>query len=499
MNRKYIKEEARSNLFSQYFKSILVVFIASIVISGFYHFNSDYNSNIYNNVITQNDQEKIYDNKIVEHIKDNNHKEGVIGPIVHNTIENRSIVKGFLNYLNNLLFKRNFSAAIISFIATYITLMIYIFIRNVIQIGEKRYFLEQRRYHKTPVDRLLFPYKLKRNFHIAITLILKDIFQVLWDLTIVGGFIKHYEYKMIPYILAENPNIKTKEAFKISKEMVYGYKWELFKLDLSLFGWVILNIVTVGFSNLLFTNAYVEAIDAEVYMYLRKKNHKNITNNKLLNDKYLDIKKAKDGIYPSDKYQFEFHKSHKTTLDYDKKYTIQDYIMFFFTFALAGWLWEVMYHLVTEGTFVNRGTMLGPWLPIYGFGGILILIILKPVRKKPALLFVLAMLLAGVLEYSTAWYLETFNGLKWWDYTGFFMNINGRVCLEGLLVFGLGGAAVTYFIAPILESVYKKINHKTKWIICSILLILYGIDFIYSTYHPNTGEGITEFKNEVIK
>ena len=308
MNRKWIKEEARSNLFSQYFKSILIVFISVLVLNGFYHFNSSFNSNIYENFITINSQNEIYDTAIVNHIKEKNNKAGLIGPIVHNSIENRSITKGFINYINNLFFKKNISAAIISFIASYITLMIYIFLRNIIQIGEKRYFLEQRRYRKTKIDRLIFPYKLKHNFHIAITLFLKDILQVLWSFTIIGGFIKHYEYKMIPYILAENPNIKTKKAFKISKEMTNGYKMDMFKLDLSLLGWFLLNIVTVGFSDILYTNAYRESIYAEVYMNIRKKNYKNITDNKLLNDKYLDIKKVKDDVYPKDKYQFELQR-----------------------------------------------------------------------------------------------------------------------------------------------------------------------------------------------
>ena len=103
--------------------------------------------------------------------------------------------------------------------------------------------------------------------------------------------------------------------------------------------------------------------------------------------------------------------------------------------------------------------MFGPWLPIYGTGAILILALLKPFRKRPVLYFIASMILAGILEYTTSWYLETFKGMKWWDYTGYFLNINGRICLEGLIVFGLGAAAVTYFIGPLLNYYFKKIKY----------------------------------------
>ena len=167
--------------------------------------------------------------------------------------------------------------------------------------------------------------------------------------------------------------------------------------------------------------------------------------------------------------------------------------MFFFSFSFVGWAYEVFLHIVLEGRFVNRGTMFGPWLPIYGTGVLMILIILKPLRKKPVTFFLVAMALAGALEYTTSWLLETFAHMKWWDYTNYFLNINGRVCLEGLLVFGLGGAAITYLIAPICNSLYNRIKPTLAVFICSILIILFGCDMSYSAFHPNTGDGITSY------
>lgn len=127
-----------------------------------------------------------------------------------------------------------------------------------------------------------------------------------------------------------------------------------------------------------------------------------------------------------------------------------------FIFSFIGWLWEVSLHLFTDGIFVNRGVLYGPWLPIYGSGGVLILIFLKRFAKKPVLTYFLIMALCGTVEYTTAWYLETFKGKKWWDYSGYFLNLDGRICAEGLLVFGLGGCAFIYILAPALDDRFRK-------------------------------------------
>lgn len=152
-------------------------------------------------------------------------------------------------------------------------------------------------------------------------------------------------------------------------------------------------------------------------------------------------------------------------------------------------------HLISDGIFVNRGVLHGSWLPIYGFGSILILTLLYRFRSKPYLLFFMSVILCGVVEYSTSYYLEVTNGMKWWDYTGYFLNINGRVCAEGLLVFGIGSMFVVYFVAPLLDNYIKKI--KTEYVIyfCIILCSVYLIDLVISYYKPNTGVGITDYKS----
>lgn len=190
---------------------------------------------------------------------------------------------------------------------------------------------------------------------------------------------------------------------------------------------------------------------------------------------------------------FKFRESR--TISADRSYSLVNLIMMFFIFCFVGWVWEVSLAFISEDMFVNRGTLHGPWLPIYGTGGVIILVLLKKLREKPALEFVAAMVLCGCLEYFSSWYLEmTHDGQRWWDYTGYFLNINGRICAEGLLTFGLGGLAIVYLLAPALDNLLSRIDARKLGIVAAVLLVLYCADQVYSAQHPNVGAGITDYK-----
>ncbi len=108
--------------------------------------------------------------------------------------------------------------------------------------------------------------------------------------------------------------------------------------------------------------------------------------------------------------------------------------------------------------------------------------------------FITAIILCGIVEYFTSWYLEiVHNGKKWWDYTGYFLNLNGRICAEGLLVFGLGGIAFVYIVAPMLDNILRKISMAILVPICVALIIIFMVDKIYSNDNPNEGKGITDY------
>ena len=446
------------------------------------------------------------------------YNEGIISTAI-NDITSTSISFGIVNTINVFMKDHNIKAFVLSIIFTSISIIIFFLIKDVVDVGKNRYYLEQRRYYETKVDKILFPYKVKRTKHIAWILFCKYCFQFFWNLTIVGGFIKLYEYKYIAYAVAENPNISRKDAFKISKELTRGNKWNLFVLDLSLFWYHILGSITLNLSNLFFYNGYKECIGAEAYMQIRgeklnewnqlinaevAENDVNTENPEyyshlvaLLNDEYLNIPEAIDGEYLEEHYVIP-QKEHRQWLkvDYKKDYSIVNLLLFFFVFSLIGYVWEVFLYLIRDGVLVNRGSLYGPWLPIYGSGGVAILVLLKKFRDKPFVLFITTMLLCGVIEYVGGWFLETFKGMKYWDYSTYFFNIQGRVCLECSLVFGLGGCGFMYILAPICDNLLNKISAKHRLYMAIALLGIFGIDFIYSTLHPNAGEGITSKVNK---
>lgn len=176
----------------------------------------------------------------------------------------------------------------------------------------------------------------------------------------------------------------------------------------------------------------------------------------------------------------------------EKRYSFWSLVVIFFGMSLAGWLWEVSLHLFAGGGFVNRGFLHGPWLPIYGFGSVLIVTLFYRLRSKPFLEFLAIILLCGGIEYYISWLLEKlYHGMKWWDYSGYFLNVNGRICAEGLLTFGAGGMLLVYVLAPFLDQCSKRIPRKVLVPVCLALTFVFCVDLIYSVGVPNTGNGIT--------
>lgn len=492
-----VKKDARKRLKIHLWHSIVICFIASTILTFGYRYNTekrvrDYDySNIYtlktsNNLnIVQNRLEKTRVNNISNKISNYKPTRGLLSAYFNQITGTGSIVLGILNANNEYLFRNSIPSLVIMILELVIYLFIYIFIVNVITVGKNRYFIEHHSYEETSYDKLLFVYRVKKVKNVAIIMFKRTILRFLWYLTIVGGFIKHYEYSMIPYILAENPDIKSNDCFKLSKEMTKGHKLEIFYTDLSLIGWYVLSGLTLGLSNIFYFNPYKECIYAEIYMRLRK----NIVSTHF-KDEYLDVYDTK---YQTENYFIpELKKEKLLKINYKVDYTLENLILLFFVFGVFGWIWEVNYRLFNHGVFVNRGMLHGPIIPIYGVGGLLIIILLKRFRENPLKLFISAFLVCGIVEYGTSFLLEKLFSMSWWNYNGYFLNINGRICLEGLLVFGLGGWVATYYTAPILNNVFNKIKRKKKTILIVILMSLFIVDLCYSIVKPNMGKGISK-------
>jgi len=177
----------------------------------------------------------------------------------------------------------------------------------------------------------------------------------------------------------------------------------------------------------------------------------------------------------------------------ETRYDLVTIVILFFVFAFAGWICEVIYFSFLSGSFVNRGFFHGPWLPIYGFGGVLMTLALKRFANRPVLVFLFAAILAGSLEYWTSYFLELKFDTTWWDYSENFMNVQGRICLQNLVVFGVAGCFGVGSISPWFNSALTAVDKKTKNQLCVILLVLFISDVVISITAPNMGDMITSY------
>lgn len=480
-----------------------------------------------------------------------------------NALTSGAFLVTLVSGLNSLFRSYNFTLAVMIFLCIVGFVLFWFFIVQTYAVIARRLFLEGRTYKRIEAGRFLYLLKSKKWANVSKILLRTYIYQWLWNLTIIGGFIKKYSYFLVPFIAAENPSIKGKEAILLSRKMMDGHKWQCFVLELSMLGWKFLDMLTVGLSAVIFTNLYQTAVFCEYYTELRRLAKLAVIPGSNLLDDYFLYKKADDlqlqgayfevasmlaqkdvfvderqGIskFMADVFGITLWKSaaerkyernqmrqlhlksfryamekevyptwlndpaackkyaKSQNLDYTRRYTVWSLVIIFFAFSFIGWLWEVCIHLNMDGMFVNRGVLHGPWLPIYGSGAVLILMVLNKMRKIPVLEFFMIVQLCGIVEYAASALLEQMHhGKKWWDYSGYFLNINGRICAEGLLAFGVGGMAIVYVLAPLFDNLIHKMRSKVLIVVCTVLLIVFCADLVYSFKYPNTGKGITDY------
>ena len=153
-------------------------------------------------------------------------------------------------------------------LASAVTALIRALLFNPLIVGCQRFFLLNS---DSPADLSELAYGYKNHYgNMVRTLLLTDIFVLLWSMLFtIPGLIKSYSYRMVPYILAENPSIGSREAITLSRKMMNGHKWNAFLLDLSFIGWDFLAAITLGLVGVLYTGPYQYATNAELYKVIR--------------------------------------------------------------------------------------------------------------------------------------------------------------------------------------------------------------------------------------
>lgn len=172
------------------------------------------------------------------------------------------------------LFNVGMITGLLAGIATVVILIVLVakvFVGNLLKMGGYRFFILNQT-AQPGIGTLLDGFRSGHYVNIVLTMFLRDLFTALWSLLlVVPGIVKHYEYLMVPYIIAENPAMDYKEAFQISKQMMDGEKMEAFIMDLSFLGWYLLSAVTCGLLAIFYVNPYVQASLAEMYTFNKQK------------------------------------------------------------------------------------------------------------------------------------------------------------------------------------------------------------------------------------
>ena len=163
----------------------------------------------------------------------------------------------------------------------------------------------------------------------------------------------------------------------------------------------------------------------------------------------------------------------------------QKTVIYYMIYAFLGWVAEEIFCVISTHTFIKRGFLFGPICPIYGYGAIILIIFFKNYKKKPIQLFFLSAIVFSFFEYITDFFLQALFGIRWWDYTGYFLNLNSRITLSFSFVWGIGSIIFIKYLHPfvtkIVGKILKKIPVKIQSISINILIWINAIDTLISS------------------
>ena len=163
-------------------------------------------------------------------------------------------------------------------------------------------------------------------------------------------------------------------------------------------------------------------------------------------------------------------------------------VFLFLFYCNLGWIYEVVLEFKDGNGFVNRGFLFGPYLPIYGFGALILILLLKNLMEKkiyiwkipitPIIVFALIIVITSIIEYFSGYVMELVFHQRWWDYSSDFLNINGRICPRTSFKFGIGGMAFLYILKPLFILLVNKLSEKKQKIGAVIIVSVMVVDLI---------------------
>ena len=155
--------------------------------------------------------------------------------------------------------------------------------------------------------------------------------------------------------------------------------------------------------------------------------------------------------------------------------------LIFILFSFIGWICEVIYVGVTSAhKFVNRGFLHGPLCPVYGFGGVVILMLPPSLYATWIPLFFASMILCTIVEYFVSWLMEKLFHTRWWDYSHYKIQLNGRICLLNSILFGFLGVVVIHFVYPLMIDLLDSLGQKVINVSGVIILAVLSVDIFFT-------------------
>lgn len=266
--RAELKSKAKFSFKRNYWKSVLISLILALIVGGGSS-GSSISSAVSNNLIGSSDSNVTddYSNDDSSLYDGNDFYDDTYDGNVEDDIDDlKSMADNTAGMMAIGIFLMVFIIVFVVLMAVVILLDVFIF--NPLEVGCKKYYLRNL---NEPAQVGNIGYAFDHNYkNITKTMFFRDLFTVLWTLLfIIPGIVKFYEYQMIPYLLADNPQMTKEQAFEESKRMMQGQKWKAFVLDLSFIGWNILSALTLGILGIFYVQPYMDATHAALYEALR--------------------------------------------------------------------------------------------------------------------------------------------------------------------------------------------------------------------------------------
>ncbi len=153
------------------------------------------------------------------------------------------------------------------------------------------------------------------------------------------------------------------------------------------------------------------------------------------------------------------------------------WFLYIMLYSVGGWIYETIICSIEARRLVDRGFLNGPYCPIYGFGVLFDVLVIGRVENV-ALLFLFGSLIDTLLEYVTSYVMEKLFHARWWDYSNYRFNINGRVCLLGAVVFGIFSMLVIKFVHPAVVGLIGMIAQPWLHVVSGVLFVLVVTDTV---------------------